>query len=38
VRRIVRVPKTAEGNLTEKEVSPPQRAEEKAISQKKRVG
>jgi hypothetical protein len=38
VRSTVRVPKRAEGNLTEKEENPCQRKDEKAMSQKKRGG
>jgi hypothetical protein len=36
--RTVRVPKKADGNRTEKEVNPPQRKEEKPMSQKKSGG
>jgi hypothetical protein len=38
VRRTVNVPKKAAGNLTENELNPCQRKEEKAISQKKSGG
>jgi hypothetical protein len=38
VIRIVNVPKRAAGNLTENELNPCQRKEEKAISQKKSGG
>jgi hypothetical protein len=38
VRRTVKVPKRAEGNLTENGVNPRQRKDEKAMAQKKRGG
>jgi hypothetical protein len=38
VRSTVKVPKRAEGNLTENGVSPCQRKDDKAIIQKKRGG